>query len=159
MTTLKYQRGVILIVCLVLLLLLTLITISSVQNTTLEEKIAGNLFQQNLAFQAAEAALRQGEADTETIAPTDYYVATLPIKTDQIDWTNNKVRTYSFKASNNQIFSTQYLIIQIALPKVSCKLPCIPGSGPFWYYVFSRVSGGTLDSQVILRSTYTRSSP
>lgn len=43
-------------------LLLTLIGVSGSQVTALEEKMAGNIRDENLAFQAAETALRTGEA-------------------------------------------------------------------------------------------------
>ena len=55
------QQGVILIISLVMLLLLTLIAMSGMQTTTLEEKIVGNKRNRNLAFQAAESALREAE--------------------------------------------------------------------------------------------------
>ena len=56
------QQGFVLVVCLILLLVLTLIGIASVQNTALEEKMAGNDRNRELAFQSAEAALRVGES-------------------------------------------------------------------------------------------------
>ena len=57
------QRGVVLIVALVVLLVLSMLGISSMQGTLMEERMAGNMYDRNLAFQAAEAALRAGEAD------------------------------------------------------------------------------------------------
>ncbi len=57
----KRQQGAVLAVALIILLALTLIGITGMQTTTLEEKMAGNLRDQNVAFQAAEAALRDGE--------------------------------------------------------------------------------------------------
>ena len=56
------QRGMALLVSLVFLLLLTLIGLSSLQNATLQEKMAASLALHNRAFQAAEAALRVGES-------------------------------------------------------------------------------------------------
>ena len=56
------QSGLALIIGLVMLLLLTLIMLSAVRVTILEEKMAGNLHNQNIAFQAAESALREAEA-------------------------------------------------------------------------------------------------
>jgi type IV pilus assembly protein PilX len=56
------QRGMALLVSLVFLLLLTLIGISSMQNATLQEKMAGSVAVRNQSFQAAEAALRVGES-------------------------------------------------------------------------------------------------
>ena len=55
------QTGAVLITALLLLLVLTILGTSSIQNTVLQERMAGNMNQRNLAFQAAEAALREGE--------------------------------------------------------------------------------------------------
>jgi type IV pilus assembly protein PilX len=51
----------VLITSLVLLLALTLLGLAAMQNTALEERMAGNLRSESLAFQSAEAALREGE--------------------------------------------------------------------------------------------------
>ncbi|VVM47683.1 hypothetical protein PS645_00588 [Pseudomonas fluorescens] len=67
------QRGMALLVSLVFLLLLTLIGISSMQNATLQEKMAGSVTLRNQSFQIAEAALRIGESavqlETYNLAP------------------------------------------------------------------------------------------
>ena len=55
------QRGVALFISLVLLLVLTIIGVSSVQTTSLEQRMARNTHDSILAFQAAEIALREGE--------------------------------------------------------------------------------------------------
>ncbi|MGH8383964.1 MAG: pilus assembly PilX family protein [Pseudomonas sp.] len=66
------QRGMALLVSLVFLLLLTLIGISSMQNATLQEKMAGSVSLRNQSFQSAEAVLRVGESavqlDSYTLA-------------------------------------------------------------------------------------------
>lgn len=62
----RRQRGAVLIVALVMLLLLTMIGLSSMRGTSLQEAMAGNLRDGNLALQAAEAALRKGEDVTVT---------------------------------------------------------------------------------------------
>ena len=64
------QSGIALIIGLVMLLLLTIIMIAAVQVTVLEEKMAGNLQNQNIAFQAAESALREAEARIRSGAPS-----------------------------------------------------------------------------------------
>ena len=56
------QKGVVLLVSLLFLLLLTLLGVSSMQNATLQEKMAGSVTNRNVTFQGAEAALRVGEA-------------------------------------------------------------------------------------------------
>jgi type IV pilus assembly protein PilX len=63
--TAKSERGMALLVSLVFLLLLTLIGISSMQNATLQEKMAGSATLRNQSFQSAESALRVGEIDVQ----------------------------------------------------------------------------------------------
>ena len=55
------QRGAILIFCLVFLLVLTMMGVSSMESAVLEERMAGNLQDQNAAFQAAETSLQTAE--------------------------------------------------------------------------------------------------
>lgn len=70
-----HQSGAVLIISLIMLLLLTLIGTTSMQTSLLEEKMAGNMRQRDVAFQAAEAALRDAE---QFIESTD--VAFNPLK-------------------------------------------------------------------------------
>ncbi|MEB0225147.1 pilus assembly PilX family protein [Pseudomonas sp. 10S4] len=58
----KDQQGMALLISLVFLLLLTLIGISSMQNATLQEKMAGSVTLRNQSFQLAEMNLRIGES-------------------------------------------------------------------------------------------------
>jgi Tfp pilus assembly protein PilX len=62
------QSGAALVVGLVLLVVITLVGVGAMQNTTLQEKMAGNLRDSNLAFQASEVALR----DCEAVLVRDY---------------------------------------------------------------------------------------
>lgn len=55
------QAGVTLIVCMIILVVITILGVGSIQNTMLEEKMAGNMKNRNEAFQAAESALRDAE--------------------------------------------------------------------------------------------------
>jgi type IV pilus assembly protein PilX len=57
------ERGTVLIVTLMFLIVLTLLGLSTMRGTTLEERMAGNSRDYNTALQAAEAALRDAEAD------------------------------------------------------------------------------------------------
>jgi len=56
------QRGAVLAISLLILLVMTMIGVASMGSTTLQEKMANNNNQRQIAFQAAEAALRAGEA-------------------------------------------------------------------------------------------------
>lgn len=64
--SLQRQRGVVLIVSLILLMVLTLIGVTAMQTSTLEERMAGNAWDKQRAFQAAEAALRAAENRLDT---------------------------------------------------------------------------------------------
>ena len=55
------QRGIVLISALIFLILLTLLGLAVSRNTTTEEKLARNFRDYDLAFSAAEAALRDAE--------------------------------------------------------------------------------------------------
>lgn len=54
----KTQRGIALVVALVLLIAVTLVGLAAIRGTSLQEKMAGNLQDRNIALQNAEAALR-----------------------------------------------------------------------------------------------------
>ncbi|WP_201093360.1 pilus assembly PilX family protein [Thiocystis minor] len=64
----RHQRGMVLVVGLIFLLLMTIIGATAIQTTTLDERMAGNMKDRNVSFQAAEAALRRAE---EVIINTD----------------------------------------------------------------------------------------
>lgn len=57
------QQGAALLMALMFLVILTMIGFSSITSTTLEERMARNSRESNIAFQAAETALRDGETD------------------------------------------------------------------------------------------------
>lgn len=57
----RWQRGSALLFSLLILLAMTIIGVAAMQAVSLEERMAGNMRDQSLAFQAAEAALRAAE--------------------------------------------------------------------------------------------------
>ncbi len=57
----RQQDGAALVISLILLMVLTLLAVSSMNSANMQEKMAGNLRDQNLAFQSAEAAVRDAE--------------------------------------------------------------------------------------------------
>lgn len=66
------SSGAVLFVSLMILVILTILGIAGAQVTGLEERMAGATRDRNLAFQAAEAALRAGEERAEAAAETDF---------------------------------------------------------------------------------------
>lgn len=63
------QTGTVLLVAMIMLLVMTLLGISSMRGTALEERMAGNWRDQNIALQAAEAALREAERSLPNVRP------------------------------------------------------------------------------------------
>ena len=57
----RTQAGASLLVVLILLLVMTLLGLAALRGTLLQERMSANLLDRNLNFQAAEAALREGE--------------------------------------------------------------------------------------------------
>jgi type IV pilus assembly protein PilX len=58
----RNQKGFVLAVSMIFLIVMTVLAITAIRRTTLDEKVAGNLRVQNVAFQAAEKALRYCES-------------------------------------------------------------------------------------------------
>jgi len=69
----RSQQGAVLAVSLILLVLITLLGLSGIRTVSLEEKMAANSYDRNIAFQSAEAALREGEQYVETNKPIPTY--------------------------------------------------------------------------------------
>lgn len=101
------QRGLALAVVLILLLVMSLLGLASMRSTLLQERMSGNLTDRGLSFQAAEAALRQGETDvtaTSTAIPvpasgSDCRAAkSCPLVPS--DWTTAKTKTLTTPVFN-----------------------------------------------------------
>ncbi|MBT9568325.1 MAG: hypothetical protein IV085_08505 [Thiobacillus sp.] len=95
---------------LIFLVVLTLLTLSAIKATSLEERMAGNARDQDVAFQAAEAAIRDAMVNVlPTLKTTDFVSAscanglclnstTTPVWktiTTNNDWNSAKTRAYS----------------------------------------------------------------
>ena len=61
--TVHHQGGISLVIVMIFLVILSLLGVSAIQTSTLSSRIARNEADRSLAFQAAEAALRDGELD------------------------------------------------------------------------------------------------
>lgn len=93
------QRGAVLIVSLIILLVMTLLAVTAMQNTTLEEKMAGNTRDMALALSAAEAGLRGGEtvlSGSAVLPPfngtvTGYYAPDNSRWSQAVTWTSNSI--------------------------------------------------------------------
>ncbi|WP_189440580.1 pilus assembly PilX family protein [Rhodanobacter panaciterrae] len=60
------QRGVALVVALILLVVITLVGLAAVRGTIMQQKMAANMYDRQIAFQNAEAAMRAAAASIPT---------------------------------------------------------------------------------------------
>jgi len=89
-----HQKGAVLIVSLVMLIIMTLLGISGMNNTVMQERMAGNQRNSTLAFQAAEAALRAAEIAIDTTWGSDF-----PDGTNDGSTANNNHGVYLLNSS------------------------------------------------------------
>jgi type IV pilus assembly protein PilX len=165
----KYQSGVVLVVGLIMLLLLTVIGMSATQTSVLEEKMSGNMYSQNLAFQAAESTLLAAEAYlSTTVTPVFNCTKGLYLERDSnCDSTKEALEvwegvnvwsddTKSVKYDIDGKANTIDLVGLIASPRyIIEQLPCV-GSTPCsaTYRITARAVGNSVDAVVMLQSVY-----
>ncbi|MGZ8142813.1 MAG: pilus assembly PilX family protein [Methylosarcina sp.] len=165
----KKQSGAVLAISLIMLLLLTLIGTTGMSVTSLEEKMAGNMRDRNLAFQAAESALVAGEIAVATATPTITCPGTHPpgyylqldkncdgIKETTAIWNNSDVWTSdsnSIKFNNDNNPSSIDLVALKANPRYIIEYmgPC-SASCSKRYRITARATGGSVNSVVIVQS-------
>ena len=87
------QHGSALIVTLSILLILTLLGISAMSTSTLQERMAGNARDAEVAFESAESAIRAAEKYIESIATTSAF--------------NNTAGKYSARGTNPEAWKAQ----------------------------------------------------
>lgn len=63
----KKQQGTVLVLSLIILSILTLVAVTGMKTSITDEKMSGNLRDRELAYQAAEAALRQARTDIDAM--------------------------------------------------------------------------------------------
>ncbi len=62
----KNEKGISLVISLIFLVVLSILALTAIRTNIVEEKLAGNSRDWTLAFEAAEAALREGEKDVQS---------------------------------------------------------------------------------------------
>jgi type IV pilus assembly protein PilX len=161
------ERGAILVTSLLLLLTLTIIGVSVVQVTRMQERMAGNMRDLNLAFQGAEAALRDGEAQVEgtinlatcTVAPcATWERQTLPVLT---------ATTVAWWAANAQEYGTdgtreltdlaadpQFVVEHVRQVKPSLNVDDTFGRD--FFQVTARSAGASGGTNTMLQVTYAK---
>lgn len=174
------QSGAVLIVSLIILLLMTLIGVTSLRTTTLEERMAGNMRDHMLAFEAAEAALEAAEQfiDSSVVSLGAFdgdgsdglYDDTVPTDPDKsiweiVDWTGgdggNDNEVLSASAIPGVGTPPKYVIQHYGSIEVDVDKTNMSGYGQNtgagevqMFHITVRGTGGSNNAVVILQSTY-----
>lgn len=166
------QRGAVLIVALVMLLVLTVLGTASIRDTTMEERMAGNFRDRTAALEAAETALRTGEAGISNTTVysalafdgTDgsYEVTSASVSVDPETGTN-----YGLSVAASVLSDSGKLLVDQVPEYYIEKLPAIAMSGSnlaigtqdqppkvHYYRVTAKGYGISQNTEVILQSTY-----
>jgi len=107
------EAGVALPVVLIFLVMMLILGVTAIRNVTLGEKMAGNLHNQQLAFQAAEAGLRycenalQGVVPTGGTTPTSQAPATPNLWDVEANWADGSTVSVAVPISNDDGLAAQ----------------------------------------------------
>jgi len=160
------ENGSVLIVSLIMLLLLTLVAVAGMQGTILQERMTGNLRDRDLAFQAAEAALREAEAFIRNNpTPTTIYDNTNGLyqvnAANTPDWSTrntsagNGARTYGGNfpgvAAQPIYYIEEISSVQPAGTETEAGTAAPP---PPFFRITALGTGGSASTQVVLTSVY-----
>ena len=157
-----------LIVALVLLLVLTVLGTASIRDTTMEERMAGNFRDRSVALEAAESALRTGEAGISSTTTFDLMTFDGTGGTYEVTSASTSVDPGT-PSNYGPPISAAALLVNTGPEYYIEKLPAIalPGSNlaigtqnqppkVHHYRVTAKGYGVSPNTEVILQSTYFR---
>lgn len=167
----RQQSGSVLFISLMLLLMLTILGVTAMNNVTLEERMAGNLRDTELAFQASEAALRDAENWLSplpvrpgecTVTPpsacaTVWQQGMLSgLQNEDYDWWNTTGRDYLTAATGEfggLVRDPKYIIEYNTWVPDSLVVGQGATTGRDYYLVTSRAEGGSDKTISVLQSS------
>lgn len=166
------QHGVVLIVGLLLLLVLTMLGVTAMRSALLEERMTGNVQDNTVAFQAAEAALREGELLLQQPALPNFNglnglypppaSATTPPRWQTINWqSGSAVRIYTgfedAPANLSQVSARFFIEEQPLVVGPGESLSADTSLDEIGFYrITARGVGITGNTVAVLQSTYKR---
>lgn len=171
----RKQKGVVLIVALVLMLTMTVVSVSSMSTSNLEQKMSANVRDRQVAFQAAEAALREGErfVEANVLQESDFNATctggsggqclctkTTPSPCPEY-WTDSTLDIWNTSARHKSYTNTQLgdapakYIVEFRGHICSGSVPCTATvSDPQMFRITAIGYGQTTGARVMLQSTY-----
>jgi len=165
------QTGAVLVVSLIMLLLMTIIGVAAMRTTVLQEKMAGNLGDLDRAFEASEAALREGERWVNVLVTrpdtTTSCAAPCQVVWDKVDAILNPIDAASTWDSDNVRVYAGEIPAVAALPEYYIEHDEFRNDnlnvgtsndnvGRDLYRLTARGVGGAATTQAIVRTAYAR---
>ncbi len=160
-----HQQGVVLVVSLIVLLLLTITGLASIQNSSLQEKMAGNNHDHEQAFLSAETALRVGETylvdNMDSINFTEdgtngFYDRSAD-DSEAVNWQSNNIVWRTTTVIDDSVAtSPQYFIEQlpeVAVANTSLATDAAIETEPM-FRITAEGFGKTTLSRAVVTSTY-----
>lgn len=165
------QHGAVLVISLLMLLVMTVLALTAMQMTRMEERMAGNSRDVNVAFQGAEAGLRDAEArigamaarpGTCTAPPCGVFAEdTLPIdlRDQTLAWWQTNAREFGV-AGTQEVTDTVrdplVVIEDMGFVRDSLTIGHDPPQGRNFYKITANSAGASEKTEAVLESTYTR---
>jgi len=162
------QRGAVLVTAMLLLVVLTIIGVTVMQMSRMQERMAGNTRDVNLAFQAAEGGLRGAEAYIEAldVQPVPCTTAPCPVRVEgsiagniamkpSAWWTAN-AENYAIPTMAGLKEAPQVVVEELGFVRTDGGV--VMGQeepdGRDFYQVTARSTGGSGLADVVLQTTY-----
>lgn len=168
----KRQQGAVLIVSMILLLVMTILALTVSQSSLMQERMAGNIRDSDLSFQAAEASLRGAEQFLWSQTSQPIPCSTAPCTVFQKDalgsidmhaqtesWWDSNGREYGLTGSQELEGvkkDPRVVIEELGFTPYSLTVgKGVPGGRTF-YRNTAHGFGGTKSAQTVIVSTFTR---
>jgi type IV pilus assembly protein PilX len=173
----RTQGGAVLVVSLIILLVLTVLAVSMSQTARLQERMTGNMRDSDVAFQSAEAALRDGEsflssfddapgqctapvstADCDVFEPGA--LDTIDLRVDLSFWNTNEFEygvdgtKEIFNGGGSGTEDPSYVLEVEDFVRDDMSKPPTSDNGRYFYRVTSQSTGMTDTARAVLQSTY-----
>lgn len=163
------QRGSALIISLIILLAMTLIGVQGMRTTTLEEKMSGNYLDNQIAFEAAESALKAASRwlDDRTTAPivdssgtNGVWTYGVPQPFSDTWWSSNGTSAGSDMGGlSGQSLSAQpmyYIEFRQKITNNSPEIGSLAQPPTYFYLITARGQGGLANSVVLLQESFAK---
>jgi type IV pilus assembly protein PilX len=165
------QAGAALVVALLMLLVMTVLGIASMGVTRLEERMAGNARDMDLAFQGAEAGLRDSEERIRVMTSRPNTCATAPcaiwqqdhwtldLRDQLLSWWQANATEYGVAGTREVMDTTRDPLVlteDLGFVPDSLTVGHGPPEGRNFYKITANSSGASDTANAVLESTYTR---